>query len=70
MLADLELLQPVTVQNTGESASSAIHGLRTVSEPALDALANGDVLRLRAEGMLAAIYTHLVSLRAIDRMPR
>ena len=70
VLADLKLLQPITVQNTTDGASSAIHGLLAVSEPALTALSDADFLRLRADGTLAAIYTHLVSLRAIERMPR
>ncbi len=69
VLLDFKLLQPITVQRTDAGASSAIHGLLAVSEPALNALADADFLRLRADGVLAAIYTHLVSLRAIERIP-
>jgi hypothetical protein len=69
-LQELKLLQPITIQNTNSGRGNAIHGLLAVNEPAFNALPDKDFLRLRTDGMLAAIYTHLVSLRAIDRLSR
>ena len=46
-----------------------MHGLLAVSEPAAKELWEADNFRLRAEGLLWAVYTHLVSLRAIERLP-
>lgn len=76
LLVALKLLQPITVQRagfnaTGEAAASGsiIYGLLAVSEPALAALPDADFLRLQAEGHLGALYTYLVSLRAIERVP-
>ena len=66
LLLELKLLKPVTLQN--KSTGSAIHGLLCIDEAAVNALSSADFLRLRADGMLGAIYTHLVSLRAIDRL--
>ena len=66
LLLELGLLKPVT--NQTKSAGSTLEGLLRIDEAALDALSSSDFLRLRADGMLGAIYTHLVSLRAIVRL--
>ena len=66
LLLELRLLKPVTIQT--KSAVGTIDGLLRIDEAALNALSSADFLRLRADGMLGAIYTHLVSLRAIDRL--
>ena len=71
-LAGFGLLQPITIHKAGEGtggASSALHGLLAVDEAKLNGLTDDALLRLRAEGLLGPVYTHLVSLRAIARLP-
>ncbi|TXM64973.1 SapC family protein [Methylobacterium sp. WL120] len=67
ILQDLGLLRPVTIQgrdpDTGDTHT--LHGAQGVDERALAELPDADLLRLRREGWLAAIYAHLVSLQAI-----
>jgi hypothetical protein len=68
-LQDHKLLQPITIQTKTGDASSAIHGLMAVSEEALASLPDDAFLALRRSGALAPVYMHLVSLRAIERLP-
>ncbi|WP_246685530.1 SapC family protein [Methylobacterium sp. WL103] len=49
--------------DTGDTHT--LHGAQGVDERALAELPDADLLRLRREGWLAAIYAHLVSLQAI-----
>ena len=70
-LSDLQLLRPVTIESKLPLGSSAIlHGFLTIDEAKLNALKNEDFLRLRQEGLLLAIYAHLLSLSMIDRLRR
>ena len=70
-LSDLELLRPVTIESKLPLGSSAIlHGFLTIDEAKLNALKNEDFLRLRQEGLLLAIYAHLLSLSMIERLRR
>lgn len=68
-LAALQLLRSVTVEIRSESgANTALHGFQTIDEARLNALPDADFLKLRAEGFLPAIYAHLFSLAAVDRL--
>jgi hypothetical protein len=70
-LSDLQLLRPVTIESKLPLGSSSIlHGFLTIDETKLNALTNEDFLRLRQEGLLLAIYAHLLSLPMIDRLRR
>jgi hypothetical protein len=70
-LNELQLLRPVTIESKLPPGSSAIlHGFLTVDETKLNALPNEDFLRLRKDGLLLAIYAHLLSLSMIDRLGR
>jgi hypothetical protein len=61
-LSDLQLLRPVTIESKLPLGSSAIlHGFLTIDETKLNALTNEDFLRLRQEGLLLAIYAHLLT---------
>ncbi|MFE1599562.1 SapC family protein [Methylobacterium sp. ID0610] len=66
-LQDLGLLRALTVQGqdpaTGEGHT--LHGVMGVDEAALGALPEEGVARLRREGVLAAVYAHLVSLQTV-----
>lgn len=68
-LQDHKLLQPITIQTKTDATMSAVHGLMAVSEEALNGLSDDAFLALRKSGALAPIYMHLVSLRAIERLP-
>lgn len=68
-LQDHKLLQPITIQTKTGTANSAIHGLMAVSEEVLNGLPDDTFLTLRKSGALAPVYMHLVSLRAIERLP-
>jgi hypothetical protein len=68
-LAALQLLRSVTVEIRSETgASTALHGFQTIDEARLNALPDADFLKLRAGGFLPAIYAHLFSLAAVDRL--
>lgn len=68
-IAALQLLQGVTIEMRATPGSSnALHGFMAVDEARLNALPEADFLRLRAEGWLPAIYAHLMSLGAINRL--
>lgn len=68
-LAALQLLRSVTVEIRSETgANTALHGFLTIDENRLNALPDADFLKLRAEGFLSAIYAHLFSLAAVDRL--
>ncbi|WP_158812574.1 SapC family protein [Methylocapsa sp. S129] len=70
-LNDLQLMRQVTIESKAELGSSAIlHGFLTIDEAKLNALSDEDFLRLRKEGLLPAIYAHLLSLASIDRLQR
>lgn len=66
-LVQLDLLRPVTIDAKFESGESlALHGMLTVDAGRLNELSGEDFLRLRTEGLLPAIYAHMMSLSAID----
>lgn len=66
-LVQLDLLRPVTIDAKFESGESlALHGMLTVDAGRLSELSSDDFLRLRNEGLLPAIYAHMMSLNAID----
>jgi hypothetical protein len=68
-LAALQLLRSVTVEIRSDTgASTALHGFQTIDENRLNTLSDADFLKLRAEGLLPAIYAHLFSLTAVDRL--
>jgi hypothetical protein len=68
-LAALQLLRSVTIEIRTESgASTALHGFLTIDETRLNALPDANFLKLRADGFLSAIYAHLFSLTAVDRL--
>jgi len=68
-LAALQLLRSVAVEIRSETgASTSLHGFQTIDENRLDALPDADFLKLRADGFLPAIYAHLFSLAAVDRL--
>jgi hypothetical protein len=70
-LDELQLLRPVTIESKLQPGSSAIlHGFLTVDEARLNALSDADFLRLRADGLLPAIYAHILSLQSVDRLRR
>jgi hypothetical protein len=70
-LNELRLLRGVTIESKLDSGSSAaLHGCLTVDEAKLNALPEADFLRLRSEGLLPAIYAHLLSLASVDRLQR
>ncbi len=68
-LVQLDLLRPVTIDAKFESGETlALHGMLTVDAGRLNALSGDDFLRLRNEGLLPAIYAHMMSLTAIDNI--
>jgi hypothetical protein len=68
-LNDLQLLRPVTIESKLPLGSSSIlHGFLTVDEIKLNALGDEDFLRLRKEGLLPAIYAHLLSLSSVEKL--
>lgn len=65
----LQLLRSVTIEIRAETgANNALHGFQTIDETRLNTLSDADFLRLRSGGFLPAIYAHLFSLTAIDRL--
>ena len=48
--------------------SSTVHGLMAVDEAVLGQLSDQKFLDLRGLGFLGALYAHLVSLKALDRL--
>ncbi|UHC20202.1 SapC family protein (plasmid) [Methylobacterium currus] len=68
VLQDLGLLTALTVQGQDPSTGAAhsLHGVMGVDEAALAALSEEGFARLRREGVLPAVYAHLVSLQTIS----
>ena len=68
-LQRLNLLQPVTIEaKVPQGASTAMHGLLVVSEGRLNDLPAAELVKLRDQGSLAAIYAHLISLKSVDAL--
>lgn len=68
-LSEMQLLRPVTIElklqpGTGET----LHGFLAVDEQKLSGLTDKEFLRLRKEGLLPAVFAHLFSLGATDRL--
>lgn len=68
LLTDLHLLdqQKLTIDLNGDKV--VLDGVYLVNEKKLNALSNEDFLVLRERGYLAAIYSHLNSLRQIAKL--
>jgi hypothetical protein len=68
-LDELQLFRSVNIESKVEGGASAVfHGFMTIDEAKLNALSDADFLRLRAEGLLPAIYAHLISLASVSRL--
>lgn len=66
-LQEMGLLHSVTLTATlADGASSSVHGLMVVNEAALNELEAEQLKSLADQGMLRAIYSHLLSLSAIS----
>lgn len=68
VLQDLGILSALTVQGQDPStgATHSFHGVMGIDEAALAALSEEGFARLRREGVLPAVYAHLVSLQTIS----
>jgi hypothetical protein len=69
MLQAFGLLRAVTLNRSPpDGPASSLHGLMTVDEAALEALPDARFLELRQAGAMPALYAHLISLQALDRL--
>ncbi len=68
-LSEMQLLRAVTIElKLHPGAGETLHGFLAVDEQKLDGLTDEEFLRLRKEGLLPAIFAHLFSLGATDRL--
>lgn len=63
-LSELDLFHPITVEVSDEGRTYGWTDLHAVNEARLNSLDDEDLLSLARNGYLAAIYSHLLSLRA------
>lgn len=69
LLQDFGLMRSVTLDARKPSGElTVVHGLMTVDEAALDALSDEQFLELRKGKFLGLIYSHLMSMRALERL--
>lgn len=68
LLQDLGILRPLTIslQHPATGETHTLHGVLGVDEAALADLPEAAFVQLRNMGFLAAVYAHLISLRAIS----
>ena len=68
LLAELGLLMPLALKRGEEEVR--LEGFAIVAEKKLNDLADEAFLRLRAAGMLPAVYAHLLSLHQLERLAK
>ncbi|WP_156647861.1 SapC family protein [Methylobacterium sp. Leaf87] len=68
-LAEHDLLVSADISFNNENGStSALHGLLIVDEQRFASLDDGAYLKLKSENIIAVIYAHLFSLRAVEQI--
>ncbi|MEO3864362.1 SapC family protein [Rheinheimera fenheensis] len=67
-LAELQLLQPQTLNVTLAQQKQQLTGLYFIDEQKLNALSAEQFDQLRQRGFLSLVYAHLISLRNIERL--
>lgn len=68
LLAELQLLQPQTLNVTIAQQKQQLTGLYFIDEQKLNALPAAQFEQLRQRGFLSLVYAHLLSLRNIERL--
>lgn len=69
LLQELSLVRPITIESRSPDGESAIiHGVLAVDEPKLKSLSDENALKLYRADAFPAIYAHLFSLAAIEKL--